>query len=453
MSKAIPMRGITVITMVLFLAWVACTAQAAHVSGSVSDPQEAPVEGADLKLVNAGGSVIGKATTDDHGRFMLVDVDPGDYQLHVESPSFVSVVVDVSVAVGQEKWVTIQFQQIVTAQQQVTVVASAAALLTPDPTQTAFIHDEVLDANPGRPGVPISIPGLPVETASGGIKAPQYFAPGVAGDHGEPIAQYFQIGDVLYPNNLPANAHGNGYADPNFLIAPTIEAAGVDGGAFNVRQGNNAVDLATECIPWPRVNSLIQLTGDYRDGDLVAGWGSPNPHIDEWIALEASFGNGFLPRPEHRQQYKLTGLRHFNFGRHQLMVFAAGYYGSSYIPGLIPINAFVAGDTIDKRQLEYTRNALAVINDNWKLGEQRQFSFSGFYRNYGLTLRSNFGDGLIQQSEARDVSGGEMMYTQSVRSWIALLAGVDIRRDAPRDLDPPLAASTFRTRKRTLATR
>jgi hypothetical protein len=103
------------------------------------------------------------------------------------------------------------------------------------------IHDQVLDANPGRPGAPISIPGLPIETASGGIKARQYFAPGVAGDHGEPIAQFFQIANYLYHNNLPANAHGNGYADPNFLIAPVIEAVTVDGGAFNVREGSRQV--------------------------------------------------------------------------------------------------------------------------------------------------------------------------------------------------------------------
>lgn len=39
---------------------------------------------------------------------------------------------------------------------------------------------------------PISIPGLPIETASGDIKAPQYFAPGVAGDDGDSIAEYLQ---------------------------------------------------------------------------------------------------------------------------------------------------------------------------------------------------------------------------------------------------------------------
>jgi hypothetical protein len=52
-----------------------------------------------------------------------------------------------------------------------------------------------------------------------------------------------------------------------------------------------------------------------------------------------------------------------------------------------------------------------------------------------LTLRSNFGDGLIQQSENRNVFGGEATYIQSVRPWLALLAGVDLRRDAPSNLD------------------
>jgi hypothetical protein len=76
-----------------------------------------------------------------------------------------------------------------------------------------------------------------------------------------------------------------------------------------------------------------------------------------------------------------------------------------------------------------------VATDNWKLSAQRQFSFSGFFRNYALTLRSNFGDGLIQQSESRNIAGGEATYIQSFRPWLSLLAGVDLRRDAPRNLD------------------
>lgn len=140
----------------------------------------------------------------------------------MRGPLFLTAVVDVSFGWGwQAEGDQRPIHQIVSASQQVTVTASAPSSLTPDPSQSIIVHDQVLDANPGRPGATISIPGLPIETASRGIKAPpQYFAPGVTGDHGEPIAQFYQIGDFLYPNNLPANAHGNGYADPDFLNFP-----------------------------------------------------------------------------------------------------------------------------------------------------------------------------------------------------------------------------------------
>ena len=403
-------------------------------AGRVLDPQGAPVAGAQVKLKNAAAVVIRETTSGAQGSFLLPAVPSGEYQLTAEAASFVAVIADVSVSSGQEP-VELQFQQLVSLQQSVTVVASAPTVLTPDPAQTVIVHDQVLDANPGRPGAPISIPGLPVETASGGIKAPQYFAPGVAGDHGEPIAQFFQIGNYLYPNNLPANAHGNGYADPNFLIPPIIEGVIVDGAAFNVRQGNNSVDLATAYVPRPRAPAFLQLTGDYRDADIMAGWNPKNAQTNAWIAAEASVGNGFLERLEHRRQYKLNGLREFNFGRHQLTLFGVGYYGFSYVPGLIPINVPVPGDTIDERQLDFTHTALVVATDNWNISNRRQLSLSGFYRNYALTLRSNFGDGLIRQSETRNIFGGETMYVQSVRPWLALLAGVDLRRDAPRNLD------------------
>lgn len=182
------------------------------------------------------------------------------------------------------------------------MIASEPAALTPDPAERTLIRDELLEANPGRPGAPISIPGLPIETASGGIKAPQYFAPGVAGDHGEPIAQYFQSGDFLFPNNLPANAHGNGYADPNSLIAQGIGAVQVDGGAFNVREGNHAVNLAAAYVPRDRLESFASATNDHRDLDLVAGWSPANPATHGWLAFEAAYGNGYLNRLEHRSK-------------------------------------------------------------------------------------------------------------------------------------------------------
>ena len=204
-------------TSLLAVAFLLITsaAEPAHVSGKILDPQGAPVTKAHVKLRNLAVVVIGETTSDTQGNFAMEGLAPGPYQLLAESESFVTVVQDMAVTEGELKQITLQFQQLVSALQVITVVSSAPSVLTPDPAQTVVVHDQVLDANPGRPGAPISIPGLPIETASGGIKAPQYFAPGVAGDHGEPIAQYFEIGNFLFPNNLPANAHGNGYSDPN----------------------------------------------------------------------------------------------------------------------------------------------------------------------------------------------------------------------------------------------
>jgi hypothetical protein len=90
---------------------------------------------------------------------------------------------------------------------------------------------------------------------------------------------------------------------------------------------------------------------------------------------------------------------------------------------------------VDRRQLDRTHTTLGVITDTWKATETQSLIFSGFFRTYSLGLRSNFGDGLIQHSEFRTVAGADASYLYKIRPQITLLAGVDLRRDAPRDLD------------------
>ena len=65
----------------------------------------------------------------------------------------------------------LQFNSLAGRQESITVTSDLkkSNILFPDPTQRIYVRQETLDANPGRPGVPISIPGVPVETASGGI--------------------------------------------------------------------------------------------------------------------------------------------------------------------------------------------------------------------------------------------------------------------------------------------
>jgi hypothetical protein len=320
---------------------------------------------------------------------------------------------------------------LITRNDSVTVTADVTAfdLLSPDPAERVFVRQDLLDANPGRPGAPVSIPGYPIETASSGIKAPQYFAPGVAGDHGEPIAQYIAVGSYLVPNNLSANAHGNGYADPNIFIPEILQSVQVDGGAYNARQGNHAVNLAAIYGFRSHLDPFITVTGDERDIDVVTGF-SPSP--ESFLAIEASYGNGFLKRLEHRQQYKLNGQRIFRLGNHQLSLLGIGYYGFSYVPGLVPIFSPNPADTIDPRQKDQTHTALAALNDVWQISGSQQLQLSAFFRTYNLALYSDFGQGLIRQSEFRTVTGQSTNYVNKFAEALSLLFGLDYQREAPR---------------------
>jgi hypothetical protein len=428
--------------LVLLLSSCLAAQQASSVSGVLRDSSGAAIAQGKVRLKRASIDWIRETICDAQGHYELQDIPPGIYELHAEAAGFSSATKSIAVFAGIASEQDLQLPP-ARSIEKVEVTGSSADAMNPDPSERTFSPDQLLAANPGRPGAPLSIPGLPIETASGGIKAPQYFAPGVAGDHGEPIAQFFRVGDFLFPNNLPANAHGNGYADPNVLIPNSIASVESDGGAFNVREGNHSVNLGVTYGVTERIPPLLELTADQHDGDLVAAW-SP-AQSNAWIALEASLGNGFLARPEHRQQYKLNAYRAWRLNAHELNLFGIGYFGSSFVPGLIPTAIPVPGDTINPNQHDTTHNTLLVATDTWRLNDEQHLDLAGFFRTYGLDLRSDFGDGLIRQSEYRTVDGGNITYSLRIGNPLSILAGLDMRRDAPRNLnlDHLAAAGTF----------
>jgi hypothetical protein len=441
------MEGLKIIIFsILFPLWLtSCTLQAQEIvlKGRVLDPQENALPNASVQLIDRG-QVIAQATSRADGQFALKARSAGTFTIKADAQGFRRIIRPITVHANGNPPIEIRVIQLSVRPENITVTADVnqSDVLSPDPGEKVFVSQDLLDANPGRPGAPVSIPGYPIETASGGIKAPQYFAPGVAGDHGEPIAQYIAVGSYLVPNNLSANAHGNGYADPNIFIPEVLESVQIDGGAFNVREGNHSVNMAATYGLRSRLDPFLTVTGDYRDIDVVAGL-TPGPN--SWMAFEASYGNGFLDRLEHRQQYKFNGERVFKFSRHRLSLFGIAYYGFSYVPGLVPIfpanfadaNFPNYGDTIDPRQKDQTHTALVAVNDLWQFAANQQLQLSGFFRTYNLSLFSDFGQGLIRQSEFRTAAGANANYLNKIAEYLSLLAGLDYEREAPRrdDLD------------------
>src|SRR5262249_60884939 len=88
-------------------------------------------------------------------------------------------------------------------------------------------------------------PGLVTAQHQGGGKADQLFLRGFDADHGTDVAVFL---DGI-PINLPSHAHGQGYADLNFVIPEAIDRIDVTKGPYFVETGDfgtaGAVNLRT----------------------------------------------------------------------------------------------------------------------------------------------------------------------------------------------------------------
>ncbi|MGC1462632.1 MAG: TonB-dependent receptor [Terracidiphilus sp.] len=402
----------------------------AHFTGAVVDPAGRRVAGARVELRSSVGARLAGSSGID-GEFDLALPEWGVYSVRVEAAGFAAIMrtLDLSAVTASA---TLRLEQVKTVAEEVVVSADVGEIVidSPDPSQKVLVREELLDANPGRPGAPISIPGMPIETAAGGIKAPQYFVPGVAGDHGEPIAQYIAVGNYLVTNNLSANAHGNGYADPNIYVSGVLSSVATDGGAFNVLEGNHALNMGATYVMRPQLGRFLTLTGDYRDMDLTGGLAPSNPSKKEWLALEANYGNGLMRTLEHRQQYKWNAMRVFDRGSHEITLLSIGYWGKSHEGNLVPLGQGVqVNDTIDPRQQDQTHTGVLAANDRWKADAADELSFSGFFRTFNLALFSNFGEGLIRQSEFRTVEGAEARASHTFTPRLDAMAGLDYNED------------------------
>jgi hypothetical protein len=100
------------------------------------------------------------------------------------------------------------------------------------------VTGEEINARPAmRPGEVLeAVPGLIVTQHSGEGKANQYFLRGYNLDHGTDLALY--VDDV--PVNMRTHAHGQGYADLNWLMPETIGAVDVRKGPYFADEGDFA---------------------------------------------------------------------------------------------------------------------------------------------------------------------------------------------------------------------
>jgi len=58
------------------------------IAGTITDPSGAHVSGAEIRLMRAGQTSLAQAVSDDDGRFVFLNVAPGDFQLTISAEGF-----------------------------------------------------------------------------------------------------------------------------------------------------------------------------------------------------------------------------------------------------------------------------------------------------------------------------------------------------------------------------
>jgi hypothetical protein len=187
------------------------------------------------------------------------------------------------------------------------------AVPEPEPAASAhYVPREEIAARPvARTGEVLeAAPGLIVTQHSGEGKANQYFLRGFNLDHGTDLA----ISIDGMPVNMPTHAHGQGYADTNFLIPELLNGIRVRKGPYYADDGDFAtagalrLDLV-DALERPFVQGTVGSFG-YRRG-LAAG-SMPLGAGTLLGAVEGAAYDGPWRRPDELR--RINGLLRYSQG-------------------------------------------------------------------------------------------------------------------------------------------
>ncbi len=326
-----------------------------------------------------------------------------------------------------------------------------------------------------------NIPGLVVAQHQGGNKAPQYLIRGFDADHGTDFAVF---ADDM-PVNLPSHAHGQGYADVNFIIPETIERYQLRKGPYFLEYGDFANAGALNLVTKDEFaeNFALAEGGSFDTHRYVLG---ASPKIDGGVkvlvAAQAFYTNGPFENSEDLSRY--NGLVKLTFEPtdvSKLSVQMGAYQGDWNGSGQIPLREVSAGrldrfGSIDPTEGGRTDRENVNVQYRTKLGPQDELSAQLYASRYKLRLWSDFtffkdtglrfvqlangrildvGPGAgghyvpgdeIEQNDSRWLYGGRARYGhtwQALGATITSFVGVESRND---DVDVALHRAVRRRR-------
>jgi hypothetical protein len=269
-----------------------------------------------------------------------------------------------------------------------------------------------------------NLPGLLAGQHAGGGKAMQYFLRGFDNDHGTDIAIFV---DGI-PVNMVSHAHGQGYADLNFLIPQVIDYVDFYKGPYFSQWGDFANSGTVNFITKERAveNSLEAIGGFFNTMRYTSVLSPKIGPIQTLVANEIYFSDGPFKNPENFTKYNFFGKFTIDpTPESKLSLWTSVYTGDWDASGQIPLRAVHSGQlnrfgAIDPSEggRSDRENLNLIYTDTPSPQESWYVQLYG--SRYKLTLFSNFtffrfdpvrGDG-INQDDSRWLYGGRVRYSR-----------------------------------------
>jgi hypothetical protein len=293
-----------------------------------------------------------------------------------------------------------------------------------------------------RPGDTLdTVPGMVVTQHSGDGKANQYFLRGYNLDHGTDFATF--VDGV--PVNMPTNAHGQGYADLNFLIPELVQRINYGKGPYFAGDGDfasagsakfqyrnsldsNLADITVGSFGYQRV----MLAGSNNLTTQQSNANSVNDSPTLIGTVDMLSENGPWTQPEGLRRF--NGLLRLSDGTSANGWSVDGvYYDASWrSTDQVPLQLIQSGQLGQYSALDPSDGGdtqRVILSGEWHSQDDLGYlKTSAYVQHYQLQLWSNFtffelrpatGD-QFEQVENRSIVGGQV-----VKGWAQSLFGHD----------------------------
>jgi len=307
-----------------------------------------------------------------------------------------------------------------------------------DAASQGAVTATLIESRPAlRPGELLEfVPGVIVTQHSGDGKANQYFLRGFNLDHGTDFATFV----AGMPVNMRTHAHGQGYADLNFLIPELVARIDYKKGPYYAEEGDFAtagsahIHLANSLKQG--VASLTVGENGYQRGVVAASTGLGSGTL--LYGLELAHNNGPWVNPENFR--KASGVLRYSVGPIDngysitAMAYIAKWHSTDQIPqravGSGLIDRFGAIDPTDGGD-----SARYSLSFDWKRrNDNGVFQFNAYAVQSRLSLFSDFTFFLDHPVDLGDpVSGDQfeqsehrrMLGFNASQTWFGKLAGTE----------------------------